>query len=87
MIFCGLFIKKEEEVPEEERILEKPEAEEIEYETLKEEILEEVREQARHIVQEARQQAELLREEAFEEGKRRGKREGSAPHMKNIGRC
>ena len=85
--FAGFLLKKEEEVPEEERILEEPEAEEIEYETLKEEILEEAREQARHIVQEARQQAELLREEAFEEGKKAGEQEGSAPHMKNIGRC
>ena len=74
--FAGFLLKKEEEVPEEERILEEPEAEEIEYETLKEEILEEAREQARHIVQEARQQAELLREEAFEEGKKAGEQEG-----------
>ena len=32
--FAGFLLKKEEEVPEEERILEEPEAEEIEYETL-----------------------------------------------------
>lgn len=74
--FAGFLLKKEEEVPEEERILEEPEAEETEYETLKEEILEEAREQARHIVREARQQAELLREEAFEEGKKAGEQEG-----------
>ena len=86
--FAGFLLKKEEEeIPEEERILEEPEAEEIEYETLKEEILEEAREQARHIVQEARQQAELLSEEAFEEGKKAGEQEGIRSHMKNIGRC
>ena len=33
--FAGFLLKKEEEVPEEERILEEPEAEEIEYETLR----------------------------------------------------